>query len=134
MKTKIQIINEATRSRAIEAIRSLSFDEPHEMTIRPKKSKRSHQANALYWVWIDRIRLHVMDSTGQAYSADAMHEWLKAKFLPTITVEVNGEVHRCRLSTASLKVDEMSEYMESIDRFCVQSLGLYLPTPGVDDG
>jgi hypothetical protein len=128
---KLTLISDAVRDRALSVVRSLPLG--HEIVIRPAKSKRSNQANALYWRWIDVIRLHVLDSTGQAYGADALHEWLKGKFLPTVTVEIGGEVQRCRLSTAKLNTKEMSEYMEKIDFYCVNNLSLYLPIPGVEE-
>jgi len=129
----VKIIGEAQRQRAMEILRGLPLEPVCEVTFREAKSKRSLAQNSIYWKWVDCIRLHVMDSTGQAYSADQMHEWFKAKFLPTSTVEIAGEVQRCRLSTTVLNTAEMSEYMDKIDRFCVSNLGLYLPQPGMMD-
>lgn len=128
---RIRLISETQRETAKRAIDQAP--DGFECVIQRVKSKRSLAANALYWKWIDCIRLHVMDTTGQAYSADAMHEFFKAKFLPTVTVEIMGEVQRGRLSTASLNTADMSEYMEKIDRYCADSLHLFLPSPNVPE-
>jgi hypothetical protein len=125
------LVHETARARAIEAVRNAA--EGSEVVIRPKKSKRSQQANSLYWVWLDRIRLYVADSTGQFYSAEALHEWFKEKFLPLETVEIAGEVKHCRRTTTKLTVAEMAEYMEHVDRFCIESLHLYLPQQGMEE-
>lgn len=125
------LAHDTARARAVQAVKDAPAD--FECIVRKAKSKRSLQSNALYWKWIDCIRLHVMDTTGQAYSSDAMHEFFKAKFLPTVTVEIMGEVQRGRLSTASLNTAEMSEYMEKIDRYCADSLHLFLPSPNVPE-
>jgi len=111
----------------------MSVPDGMEVVIRAHKSRRSLSANGLYWQWVDRIRWHVAESTGQIYSAEELHEWLKGKFLPTKTVEVGGETQRCRLSTAKLNTKEFGEYMDQIDKYCSANLMLFLPVPGLED-
>jgi hypothetical protein len=126
---KLTLINEQVRRRALDILATLPLEPRQEIIIRPAKSKRSLAQNATYWMHIDAIRLHIMDSTGQAYSKDEVHDFLRAKFLPTRPVEINGELQSSVESTTRLCVKEMSNYMEQIDRYCVQELGLYLPMP-----
>ena len=122
-----RLVHQHARERAVAAV--ASPPDGYEVSISPPRKKRTLQANALYWKWIDQIRLHVIDTTGQSYSADAMHEWFKSKFLPTEVVEVNGEPIRCRLSTAKLSTKEMSDYMDMIDKYCANNLHLLLIRP-----
>lgn len=133
MKISLVIINEQVKSRAIDAVRSLSFDDPHEVVIRPKKSRRSLDQNALHWKRLDVVRMHIADSTGQIFSAEELHEFFKAKFLDVRLVEVGGESIPCRRTTTKLNTKEMSEFMDAIDRYCIERLHLYLPQPGGHD-
>lgn len=128
---KFVLNNQSIRQRAADAIHRAP--EGMEVVIRQYRAKRSGSANSLYWVWIDRIRMHVADSTGQIYSATELHEWLKGKFLPTKTVEIGGEVQRCRLSTADLNTKQFAEYLDAVDKYCVGNLGLFLPQPGMEE-
>lgn len=133
MKHRFTIISDAVAERACAVIRSLPRDKRFEVTICEAKSSRSLQQNALYWKWMDAIRLHVADSTGDFYSAEDLHEWFKTKFLPANPVTIDGEMQLARRTTTSLSVRAMSEYMNLIDRYCVEHLNLYLPQPGIED-
>jgi hypothetical protein len=128
---KLTLISETVRDRALSVVRSLPLG--HEIVIRPAKSKRSLAANALHWKRLDIIRLHIADSTGQFFSAEEIHEFFKNKFLPVRMVEVGGEEIPCRRTTTKLSKKEMSEFMDMIDRYCVDRLELYLPIPGVEE-
>lgn len=79
------------------------------------------------WKWYDFIRLHIADSGGQLFTAEELHEWYKAKFLPSKVVQVNGEPIRCRASTAGATVDVMAKFLTDIDRHAADSLNLILP-------
>ena len=123
---RFALVNQAVRERAVNAV--LSVPDGHILTIQPPK--RTNPQNNLYWKWIDIIRLHILDSTGKAFSSDEVHEFFKGKFLPSREVEIGGEVRSCKGSTAVLNTKDMAEYMDRIDNFCVESLQLYLPYPG----
>lgn len=130
---KLNIINKQTLDRAAQALAALDLSKRWTLSITEQKTRRSLDQNALYWKWVDCIRLHILDSTGQAYSADDVHEHMKAKLLPSKVVTIGDDSIRCRLSTTKLSVDEMSAYLEQIDRYCSAELGLYLPQPGMED-
>ena len=123
---RFRLANNVIRERAVQAV--LSAPEHHIVIIAPPT--RTSSQNRLYWKWIDRVRLHIRDTTGQAYGADEVHEFFKGKFLPSRWVEIGGEERACKGSTAALNTKEMAEYMDRIDHFCIDSLNLYLPQPG----
>ncbi len=128
MKRKFIVQNESIRDRALAAVRELPLG--MEVAIKPHKSSRSLQQNNLYWKWLDIIRMHIADSTGKIFSAEELAEWFKAKFLPARIVEIDGEAIPCRRTTTKLNTAEMAAYLDAIDRYCIDSLGLYLPQPG----
>lgn len=121
------------KQRAISLIEGLPVEDVHEVIIRPYKSKRSLEQNNTYWMWVDRIRVHIADSTGVFYSGEEVHEWLKKRFLAVRIVEIGGEAHQCTATTTKLNTKEMTEYLDTINNFCASELVLFLPLPGVDD-
>lgn len=129
MKGKFIIINSAVADRACAFIRSLPHDEPHSVVIAPHKSTRSLAQNNTLWLWLDTIRIHIADTTGSVFSAEELHEWFKTKFLPARIVEVNGEAVPVRRTTTKLNTKEMAEYLDAIDRYCADSMHLWLPQP-----
>lgn len=130
---KFVLHTEENRHRAIECIRNLPLEPASEIRIVAHKSKRSLDQNALHWKRLDVIRLHIADSSGQVFSAEELHEFFKEKFMPAKLVEVGGESVKVRRTTTKLNTKEFSEFMEHIDRYCIERMGLYLPQPGVED-
>jgi len=129
------IINERVRGAVQTVVESLPIDNshPYVVEIKQRATKRSLDQNALLWKWYDVIRQHVGDTTGEHYSAEQLHEWFKAKFLPSRVVSVAGESVRCRATTTKLTVAEMHDYMEMIDRYCADRLHLLLPVRPLDN-
>lgn len=126
----IRLTGELQRSTAVEAIQSLPLDKgPWEVVIRKAKTKRSNDQNSLHWKRLDIIRLHVADSTGQFYSAEELHEYFKKKFLPVRFIDIDGEQVKVSRTSTKLTTSEFSEFMDHIDRYCIEHLNLYLPTP-----
>jgi len=121
------------KQRAISLIEGLPLGDVHEIVIRPYKSKRSIDQNRLMWKWIDIIRVHVGDSTGNFFSGEEVHAWLKEKFLPVRIVEISGTAVRCAATTTKLNTKEMADYLTAIERFCASEMGLFLPIPGMAD-
>jgi len=119
--------------RACQILRSLPSEPLMEVVIKPHKSSRSLQQNSLHWKRLEVIRMHIADSTGQIFSAEELHEFFKEKFLPARMVEVGGEVVKVPRTTTKLSTKEMSEFMDAIDRYCIERLHLYLPQPGTED-
>jgi hypothetical protein len=133
MKTKIIITGETQRSFAIQQLREVPLDTVHVVTIQEKKNKRSIDQNALHWKRLDIIRLHIANSTGQIFSAEDLHEFFKCKFMTVHLVEIGGESVKVKRTTTSMNTKEFSEFMDSIDRYCIDRLNLYLPIWGMID-
>ena len=105
-------------------------DPPWVVSVEQQKSRRSLDQNALLWKWYDVIRQHMGDTTGEWYSAEQVHEYFKAKFLPSRVVDMGDGPIRCRATTTKLSVEDMHKYMEKIDRYCADRLHLILPVRG----
>ena len=128
---KIILLTQQHKDRACAALQGLPLEPPMEVVIRPYKSRRSLDQNALHWKRLDIVRMHIADSTGQIFSAEEIHDFFKAKFLPVRLVEIGGEMVKVTRTTTKLTTKEMSEFMDAIDRYCIDRLHLYLPQPGM---
>ena len=128
MKHKIKIIGDIQRQHAIEMIKLLPLDVIHIIRIEEYKPTRNLEQNALHWKRLDIIRLHIADSTGQIFSAEDLHEFFKSKFLPAHIVEIGNESIKIVRTTTNKNTKEFSEFMDQIDRYCIERLNLFLPT------
>lgn len=104
-------------------------DKPFHVCVKRYRKNRSLAQNSIMWLWINCIRTHIIESTGKIYSDDDIHEHLKHLFLPTRAVEIGGKASIAPKSTARLTTVEMRDYLEAIDMYCANDLGLQLPHP-----
>ena len=98
----------------------LNITEPIEVVIKPYKRNRSQEQNRLYWKWVDIIGKEL------GYEKDEMHDILVFKFLGMVEKEIDGKKFEQLAETKKLKVGEMSDYLNSIERW-VGELGIRLP-------
>jgi len=111
------------RDEAIRRLNAINYgpDNPVEVVIRSYKKNRSLEQNNLYWDWLSLIGKTL------GYTKDEMHETLMRRFLkPVVTEGPDGPMET--YSTKRLKVEEMSEYLNHIDRQAAE-LGIRLPHP-----
>ena len=92
---------------------------------------RSNPQNRWYWgVCIDMISEH----TG--FTSDEVHEILKHKFLNkevVIKEKVKKYFFHITKSTTELTTGEFKRYMEDIQRWASESLGLVIPDPNQNE-
>lgn len=115
-----------------------------EVTVKKRHPSRSVQQNRWYW---GVILAHLADYTG--FTAEEVHEYLKARFLPEILGEVparrrleivdkrDGAVVDAReidveLSTATLNTEQFSRFADGVRDWAARDLGVYIPGPDED--
>jgi hypothetical protein len=125
---EIILRGEAQRKFAISFLERLKIDpeRPFVLSIEPYKKKRTLSQLALLWVRHNEVAQAVADYTG--YSAEDVHEILKAKFLKPRIVEI-GDTLVERYSTKGLTVQDMTEFMQKIESWAQTELGLLLAQP-----
>ena len=101
----------------------------YQVDIKQYKAKRSTQQNRLYRLWLNIIAKYVFKQNGELLSDDDMHDWFREKLLETKIIEFRGEIVKARKSTTKLTVSGFTEYLELIDIYCADNLGLVLPHP-----
>lgn len=115
--------DEYMRSRVADLIAKLDLSRPWQVTVEPHRARRSLNQNALYHKWVGIIAA----DTGNSH--DDAHEFLKGEFLEPRTVEIGRRLRQVRPSTTTLKIDEMSAYMNQVQAWAGSTLGIILPTP-----
>lgn len=101
------------------------------ITVEPATRRRSTMQNAYYWaVVVPMVRDGIKNATGEVYSMEEVHDFLKGKFnAAPIVNQSTGEVEHIARSTASLKVGQMMDYLAMIQRWAVEYLGVTIPNP-----
>lgn len=98
---------------------------PLRVTFSTYAKKRSNEQNARLWAYTYKTIADQAWFNGKQYSADVWHEYLGDKFLPKIESEMpDGTLKTRRMSTTDLTVDQMTTYMNEIEVFAAQELGV----------
>ena len=98
-----------------KSIRSyLELCEGQEIEIRLGKPKRTTKANAFYWVGVIAPIQAAAAEAGEAVSAQALHEYFKAKYLPPATVGFCGDEVLIPPTTTQLDSTQFYDFIESV--------------------
>lgn len=113
------------KANLIAYIQSLPAEKAWRIEIDLLRKKRSLPQNSLMWDWYTAIGNEI------GYTKDEMHDVLREKFLPWHEVEICGIKRKVLTSTSdpSFTTAMMAEYLDHIDRFAAQELGILLPHP-----
>jgi len=129
----LQLRTESDRARLIGFISGLDLSKPRKVAISEVRSKRSDAQNRLLWLWNGEIQKHLRDSFGQVASSEEWHEILVAKLWPSQVHPVelpDGTKYRVgRAKTRTFNTQQMTTYLELLDAYCAEHLGLLLPHP-----
>jgi len=97
-----------------------------EIRARVYKSKRSDEANALYWAWLTLLQ----EETGQ--NKDDFHDFFKKRLLTRI-VNVSGTEEKVVGSSANLNTLEFYDYLNNVQQISMEFFNIILPNPYEDD-
>lgn len=121
-----RISNVHLAHRVADLVRSLNCEgKQWVVTIKRYRKQRTLPQNALMWKWYTIIGNEL------GYTKDEMHDVLREKFLPWEEVEICGVKKKKLTSTSdpSFTTTMEAEYLNHIDRFAAQELGILLPHP-----
>ena len=143
-----RLVNELVRGNAIRALQSavIGGDEIMVVRIEPEEKKRSAQQNKYLWGVVYKTivdndpgyfvndALDALRKTARLSTAEVVHEFCKARFLPS--ADLPGLQITVAPSTAKLPRKEFQDYVESIRRWAADELQVFIPDPtvcGYDD-
>ena len=112
----IVLLGEDQRQHALSAITGLNIAArpPWAVWIAHHERIRSLEANARYWARLKEIS----DATG--HDTEALHIWLKCKFLGARYLEIRGEIHEAPAASRTLSVEAFGEYMDKVDAWAAE--------------
>lgn len=99
------------------------------LSISTKVKRRSNPQNAYYWGVIIPMVQEAMNSFGNDFDAEEVHEFLKKEFNWEEKNVGEGYFIKVPRSTTRLTTVEFSIYKERIQEFASSVLGIYIPDP-----
>ncbi len=108
------------RDLAVQWLSRIPIEDVIEVSVRPYKPTRSQLQNRRYWLILQKIK----EVTG--HETDELHEIFKSKFLGVQTSEIAGREVTHQRSSARLKTSEFAEYMERVESWAIEHLGVWL--------
>lgn len=129
MKQITIISNEADKKAFIEKIEKSVIDKPIQVETSLYKPKRSLAINRLMWLWNGCIQKHLKETQGQIFSTDDIHEYFLSLLLPRTVIEIKGRERAIRAHTSKFNNKEMCNYLETLEMYSAEHLGLMLPHP-----
>lgn len=80
-----------------------------------RKTRRTTQANARYWVLLHAISEGIKPE-GNTFSSESWHTYFKSKYLGCEETKLpNGKVFQIPQSTADLEKEEFTDYMTQVE-------------------
>lgn len=128
-----KLSTEQDRARLMGHLSGLDLSKPYKISITQVRSKRSDSQNKLLWLWNGLIQAHLRDSFGQIASSEEWHEILVSRLWPSEVRRVelpDGAAFKVgRAKTRGFTIAQMTTYLELLDAYCAEHLGLLLPHP-----
>lgn len=91
-----------------------------ELVVRERKSKRSAEQNKRYWALLREVSACAWIG-GRQYADATWHEQFKRQFIGREEVAMpDGSVVVRGISTTTLNVGQMTDYMQKIEHWCVE--------------
>lgn len=104
------------------------------ITIQQQRTQRSNNQNNYYWgVIVPMVRSGLNETTGEVFSNNEVHEWLKHQFnFKELINEETGEIVKLPKSTSDNSTTEQEVYHEQIRRFAIEWFNIIIPLPNED--
>lgn len=122
----IDFDNPRERQLLLEQIRSLHG--MHRICVLQYRPRRSDRQNRFYWPCFVQPLHDYLRAQGWEGTEDDAHELMKAKFLRASYVDTNtGESFEYVRSSASLTVEEFTDYLERCAAWLAEMFGIVVP-------
>lgn len=99
------------------------------LSLKLKRKGRSTPQNAYYWAVVVPLIREAINKFGNEFDEAETHEFLKAKFNSIEIEPVPDNFIEVPQSTGKLDTVGFMTYIEKIQRFASQMLGVYIPAP-----
>lgn len=129
MKTKIIIRSDKQRQRAHELVDEVP--EGYEVLFQKHKDKKTLEQLAYTFgvIYPAMIRKLEESGTGDTFTVEEMHDYMKRKIIGPVHKEICGEVKEFTPELKKSDRKAWSEYIDSLIRFCWNRLEIAIPAP-----
>ncbi len=107
--------NETRREVVLDKIKKALLNGKWSVEFKEYKKTRTTAQNALMHMWFDDIARHLRSSQGSKVTAKSVKRQCKAEFLGAEESTVRGINLVELVETSTLKVSEMTEFLEKIE-------------------
>ena len=98
---------------------------PIRVIVTTEEQTRHRQQNAFLWAAVYKDIAEQVWTDGRQFSSEVWHEYFGRMFLPLEDVELpGGEVIQRRASTTRLGVKEFADYVNQVQAYAAQELGV----------
>ena len=130
MKRQYKILSQSELPAFVSLVAKFRVEQPLLITVEHYKASRSLAQNSLFWAWMTEIAEHVSANSDNDFSKQDMHDWFVDEYLPKRVIDFQGKMKIHQVGTKELKVQEFSDFLDKIDYYCADKLGLNLSHDG----
>jgi len=98
------------------------------LTLEKDKNKRSLNQLRTAFMWVGEIK-EFFEAQGKSYTTEQIRVWLNDLFLTPDVKEVEGRMIEIPVSWADMEKAKFATFMNAIDQYCANDLGLLLTIP-----
>jgi hypothetical protein len=111
-------------AQVLAGLHRLDFERTWTVSVEPLRPRRSTEQNARYWAMLTALSEQVPVG-GRHRDKEVWHHYFRARFLPARdTLRLPGGVEvPVPISTTTLSVADMGDYMTQIEAWCLEELG-----------
>ena len=118
---RLFILREASQYEAVLRFlaanwEAVSHSKPISVSVKAWSPKRSSEQNKRYWAIVGEVAEQCY-LKGRTYSSEAWHEYFKRLFIGIEDLPNGGSVG---ISSASLSVDDFTEFMSKVEVYAVE--------------
>lgn len=122
---KLSVVNQESFLEWIKANKNKEII----VSIELRRNKRSGFQNNYYWGVVVPLVQNAINELGNEFTRMETHEFLKARFNYKEVEFIEGHYIDVPVSTTRLDTQGFNEYIEKIQRFGSEMLGIYIPDP-----
>lgn len=130
-RSSIQHLNFSDGSVKASFVRKIQLlDGTYRIEMSKVKRRRSNEQNAYLWgIVYPAVSDALYEAWGERLTTDEVHIMMKGMFLsrPIVNRQTGEEISKVWPSSATLNIQQFSEYIEQISKFVAQSFGVCIP-------
>jgi hypothetical protein len=128
--TRLKITDKTSLDAALQVIKNLNLEgKAWTVEVKQHRKNRTLAQNRLYWMWLGEIGETLGYDIKDKYQKNLLHAGIALRLNFVDTGMVLGKETTVAKPTSNLDVKEFTEYLERVDHFAADELGITLRHP-----